>query len=145
MLGQSLIILMGHRMIWIHTTISMLFACQKNLSRIGHFWASYCYYTTIYTRFEHKNDIFHVSNDFISILYLQVTVLYRTLPQFSWYFFFFDDLGKKAFTKCHFPKLTKSQIINQVATAILAQANASSNIFLKLLQQVKFDEKNGLC
>ena len=31
-------------------------------------------------------------------------------------------------------KLTKSQIINQVATAILAQANASSNIFLKLLQ-----------
>ena len=30
-------------------------------------------------------------------------------------------------------ELTKSQIINQVATAMLAQANASSNVFLKLL------------
>ena len=30
-------------------------------------------------------------------------------------------------------RLTKSQIINQIATSILAQANASSNVFLKLL------------
>ena len=30
-------------------------------------------------------------------------------------------------------QLTKSQIINQIATSILAQANASSNVFLKLL------------
>ena len=29
-------------------------------------------------------------------------------------------------------ELTKSQIINQVATAMLAQANVSSNVFLKL-------------
>ena len=30
-------------------------------------------------------------------------------------------------------RLTKSQIINQIATSILAQANASSKVFLKLL------------
>ena len=30
-------------------------------------------------------------------------------------------------------RLTKSQIINQIATSMLAQANASSNVFLKLL------------
>ena len=31
-------------------------------------------------------------------------------------------------------RLTRSQIITQVATAMLAQANASSSVFLKLLE-----------
>jgi len=40
-----------------------------------------------FIEFSHKNRMYPNSNDFISILDIQIWVLYRILPRFSWYSF----------------------------------------------------------
>ena len=49
----------------------------------------------ILDEFLHKYRMYHNSNDFISILDIQIWVLYRILPRFSWYGFqtiFLDNI-----------------------------------------------------
>ena len=68
--------------------------------------------------------MYHSTNDFISILDMQIWVLYRILPRFSWYSFFHKFNQDRLYENVIFQntKISKSRIVPIQKSWVVAAA-----------------------